>query len=50
MEFRKNLKELSEEIQKIITDAVKRHVVKTRKGKVFWVSQQFVTTSRNEVS
>ena len=40
MEFKKNLKELSEEFQTIITNAAKKHVGKTKmgKGKVSWVT------------
>ena len=40
MELRQNLIELSEEFQKIITDAAKRHLGRTKpgKGKDFWVT------------
>ena len=45
MEFRKNLKVLSEEFQTIITNAAKKHVGKAKpgKGKVSWVTQQSVS-------
>ena len=48
LEFRKNLKELSEELQTIIINAAKKHVGKTKpeKGKVSWVTQQSMTPSR----
>ena len=46
MGFRKNLKQLSEEFQKIITDAAKRHLGKTKpgKGKVSLITPAFRDT------